>query len=124
MGVQKKGKRKLQCCGRTFYWYVNHDDEDGGKLKLHIISENKKFIVSYEVGQAEKPYMVVQGKEFAGLESYIKGSWIRVRTPVWEDKMITPKFIETMIKWCLESKQEITILNWEGKIVETHINPK
>lgn len=51
MGVRKKYKRKIVRSNRLFYWYVEPDIDDEGIIKLHIVSEDKKLIVTYEVGQ-------------------------------------------------------------------------
>ena len=71
MGVQKKYKRKIIRANRLFYWYVKQDFDDEGVMKLHIVSEDKKFIVSYETGQRSRgqqasPILVISGKKFEG----------------------------------------------------------
>lgn len=50
-GRKKKYKRKIVRSNRLFYWYVEPDIDDEGIIKLHIVSEDKKLIVTYEVGQ-------------------------------------------------------------------------
>ncbi|WP_347380728.1 hypothetical protein [Paenibacillus pabuli] len=72
MGVNTKGKRKIVHGGRSYYWYDKEDDEDYGRIKLFIVTDDKKFIVSYEVDQSQKeriPFIVIIGIEFAGLEN-------------------------------------------------------
>lgn len=49
MGVNTKGKRKFVHGEKSYFWYVKEDDEDYGRIKLFIVSEDKKFNVSYEV---------------------------------------------------------------------------
>lgn len=49
MGVNKKGRRKFVHSEKYYFWYVKEDDENYGRIKLFIVSEDKKFNVSYEV---------------------------------------------------------------------------
>jgi len=55
---------------RLFYWYVDPDIDAEGIIQLHIVSEDKKLIVTYEVGQhsikKKPPYIVIIGEEFEG----------------------------------------------------------
>ncbi|MDC0764286.1 hypothetical protein POF51_26555 [Brevibacillus sp. AG] len=120
MGVNSKGKRKLEHSGRTYYWIVQQDIEDYGRINLSIVSEDKKFIVSYHVGQStnsETPYIVVKGIEFGGLENYSRQGWVRIQTPSWEDSFITPGLVKTIIDWCLLRKDRLTFVDWEGNLI-------
>ncbi|MDN4618941.1 hypothetical protein QCD85_12580 [Paenibacillus sp. PsM32] len=120
MGMNRKSKRKITCLNRVFYWYVKPDWEDAGKVNVHIISEDKKFIVVYEVGQTKiqktKPFIVIQGLEFAGIAQSRTG-YQRVLTPVWKDDIITPSFIEKIIKWSVSPKENLIFVNYLGEIV-------
>ncbi|MCQ4088413.1 hypothetical protein [Saccharibacillus sp. JS10] len=121
MGVRKKYKRKIIRSNRLFYWYVQPDFDDEGLNKLHIISEDKNFLITYEVGQhnneKQKPNIVIMGKEFEGwIEEYI--GYRRVLTPKWDDGIITPKLVGDIIDWCLSKDKEIKIVNWNGEIQE------
>lgn len=76
-GVNTRGKRKLVHSEKSYFWYVKEDDEDFGRIKLFIVSEDKKFIVSYEVGQSKQeriPFIVVMGLAFGGLENHARPS--------------------------------------------------
>lgn len=117
MGVKRKYKRKFIHMNKLFYWYVNPFDDEG-KINLYILSEDKKFIVAYEIGQASKqnskPFIVIMGKEFEGLSNDYTG-YRRVLTPVWEDRLITPRLVGKIIDWCYSPKNEITLANWLGE---------
>jgi hypothetical protein len=64
MGIQTKYRRKIIFDGRCFVWYVKEDD-DLLNLVLHVLSEDKQFIVQYPLAQApENLYITVLGKEF------------------------------------------------------------
>lgn len=120
MGVRKKYKRKIVRSNRLFYWYVEPDIDDEGIIKLHIVSEDKKLIVTYEVGQHSNknkpPFIVIIGEEFEGWTTEYIG-YRRVLTPKWSDEIITPKLIGEIIDWCLLKDKEINIVNWKGEIL-------
>ncbi|MBE7901189.1 hypothetical protein G7L40_16200 [Paenibacillus polymyxa] len=121
MGVRKKYKRKIIRANRLFYWYVEPDIDDEGIIKLHILAENKKFLVTYEVGQHsiknKTPIIVIIGKEFEGwTKEYI--GYRRVITPNWNDEIITPNLIGEIIDWCLLRDKEIKVVNWKGELIE------
>ncbi len=117
MGVAKVGRRKLRVAQREFIWYVR-DDPDSASMILHVLSEDKQFIVKYEVGQqqAGKPaLLIVIGKEFVGLDDNDSGCWRRVVCPAWnDDSVITPKFVRRLVEWAL-SKKDVTEYVWRGQ---------
>ncbi|ULO05363.1 hypothetical protein H1230_19950 [Paenibacillus sp. 19GGS1-52] len=120
MGVNTKGKRKFVHGEKSYFWYVKEDDEDYGRIKLFIVSDDKKFIVSYEVGQSQKeriPYIVVMGLEFGGLENGVRSSWVRVQTPLWDDDVITPGLVKNIIKWGLMDKESLIFVDWTGNVI-------
>ena len=115
MAVSKKGKRKLVYNDREFYWYFKMTDPD---LTLHVISDDKKFIVSYQRPYENKdPFVVINGKEFKGIKDTGSCS-IRVLAPNWKDDQITPGFVRKLIIWCLEEDKEITLVNYLGQRIE------
>lgn len=121
MEVKTKYRRKIVRLDKVFYWNVRLDD-DTGRMKLHIISEDKRFVVSYEVGQAnkwnKKPFIVVMGKEFEGLSNPYTG-YRRLLTPVWEDERITPQLVGKIIDWCYSPEKEIISVNWKGELLNS-----
>jgi hypothetical protein len=121
LAESKKSKRKIVRQGKVFYWYVNSDYDDEGRIKAHILSEDKKFIVAYEIGQVSKhkksPFLVVMGKEFVGFSGDRMG-YIRVQTPpIWDDLSATPSFVGKIIDWCYSEKKEIVLVNWKGELI-------
>ncbi|WP_040948945.1 hypothetical protein [Gorillibacterium massiliense] len=118
MGVNTKYRRKMVRHNSVFYWYVTPDYEDAGIVKLHILSEDKKFIVTYELGQVsrlkKKPFIVIMGIEFEGLNSDYLG-YRRVLTPLWKDDIITPGLVGMIIDWCYSTEKDITLVNWQGE---------
>lgn len=120
MGVNTKGKRKFVHGEKSYFWYVKEDDEDYGRIKLFIVSEDKKFNVSYEVGQSKKdriPFIVIIGLEFGGLESGGRSGWVRIQTPLWGDDVITPGLVKTILEWSLMDKEKLIFVDWEGNVL-------
>ncbi|MEK3917240.1 hypothetical protein [Paenibacillus sp. FSL H7-0331] len=119
--MSKKFKRKIVRQGKVFYWYVKSDYDDEGKIKVYILSEDKKFIVAYEIGQVIKqqkksPFLVVMGKEFVGFVGDHMD--IRVQTPpIWDDLSATPSLVGNIIDWCYSEKKEIVLVNWKGELI-------
>lgn len=115
MAITTKKRRKLVINNRRFIWYIK-DDSDSAGFVLHVISEDKNFIVAYHLHQPESTrYLIILGQEFPGL-SDAGGNWIRVRCPQWEmNHIITPASVRRLIEWCLFNEQELIRVNWLGQ---------
>lgn len=59
MSISTKGKRKLICQNKTYYWYVkpNYDDMrlTGKMLQLHIFSEDLSWQVCFPLDSCLRP---------------------------------------------------------------------
>lgn len=64
-----------------------------------------------------RPHIVNKGIEFGGLENHTRQGWIRVKTPVWDDSIITPSLVKTIIEWCLHRKDQLIFADWNGNII-------
>jgi len=125
MGVMKKGNRKIIRNNRIFYWCVRYDNDDEGKLYLNIKSDDKKFIVSYMLGQRDgdsifspkNPLIITKGKEFKGLSNLGHG-WERFLVPDWKDEIVTPSLVVQIIDWCF-TEEKVTPVDWEGNILSS-----
>lgn len=51
--VAKKGKRIIEYEGKVFYWFVRADDN--GRLRIHILSDDKKINLEYPPFDSEVP---------------------------------------------------------------------
>ncbi|WP_089548940.1 hypothetical protein [Paenibacillus sp. SSG-1] len=103
-----------------YYWNVRQDVEDLGRIGLNIVSEDKKFIVLYHVAQADNDkisHIVVKGMEFVGLENYPQKGWVRIQTPIWDDRIVTPSLVRTIVEWCLLPKDRLAFVDWEGNLL-------
>jgi hypothetical protein len=118
MAIRKKHRRKLTLNNRQFVWYVS-DDYDSADMVLHVVSEDKKFIVNYHLEQPDSHrFLIVLGKEFPGF-SDAGGRWIRVKCPKWEvDSIVTPSAVRHLIEWCLFEERELVRVNWKGEIID------
>ncbi|MFN2138773.1 MAG: hypothetical protein ACK2UK_22645 [Candidatus Promineifilaceae bacterium] len=112
MAVRKKGLRKVNFHGRSYYWHVNEvagaAPEQGfvpQQLKqrlLHIISADKRFIIHYRIPEPGDPHteLLVEGPLFPrapGLKE--------VEVPRWRHdskRYPTADFVRRLIGWCME----------------------
>jgi hypothetical protein len=103
MGARKKGRHKLDVEGRSFQWFVKQD-EDSAAFLLHVISDDKRFIVQYKLAQQERQrYLTVIGKEF-GRVSGTGHCWRRFCCPAWENGgVITPSSVRKLNDWSQET---------------------
>lgn len=112
MPARRKNRRKLRFDQRDFLWYVR-DDRDSAAKVLHVLSDDKQFIVTYELGQSgssRPPFVVVVGREFPGLPA-AGGPWIRVRCPTWsDDHRMDGAFVRRLIEWCLDPSKPLVRL--------------
>jgi hypothetical protein len=115
MAVRKKGLRKVNFKGRSYYWHVNEQNSavpDEGFVTypvstrlLHIISADKQFIVHYRIPEPGDSHteLRVEGPLFPrapGLEE--------VEVPRWRHdtkRYPTADFVRRLIGWCMESGQ-------------------
>lgn len=100
MAVATKNLRKLRHKERDFVWFVA-PDTDSGDLILHVVSDDKKFLVHYVLGQrSDQALIVVIGPEFAGAST--GRNHTRFRCPRFETNGIaTPSAVVRLIDWCL-----------------------
>ena len=127
MGVAKKGRRKITVNGRSFVWFITDRQEVGfyrlpeGRVLLlfllvHILSEDKKFNVTYALGQENLPepylpHLFVLGHEFPGLSKPGK----TIATPRWNDSTPSNRFIRQVILWCLDEFKAVIEVDSQGK---------
>jgi hypothetical protein len=113
MGIRKKWRRRINVRGRLFIWYVC-EDSDSPDLVLHVISEDKQFIVMYHLDQPGNPFLIVIGPEFTGVPN-AGGIWRRFLCPRWEsDSKVTPATVRSLIEWCLSSDKSLQEVDWRG----------
>ena len=124
MSVAKKEKRKIVRDNRTFYWLVKKNGEVHPDLpELYIISDDKKFIVSYllcqkgltDSNEIKNSYITVVGKEFKGLDN-LGHRYERFIAPKWYGDIITPSIVSEIIDWCF-IKEEVIPVDYNGEIL-------
>ena len=120
MGIRTKGRAKLVLDGRRYLWWVRPDDDSAGLL-LFVCSEDKRFALTYTVGQSREasPFVVVKGREFPGVPDAGR-CWVRVRCPRWQDDArITPGFVRRLIEWPRHNAPAVVRVDWRGEVIET-----
>lgn len=118
MATREKSRRKLTIHGRLYVWYVK-EDYDSSSNVLHVLSDDKQFIVHYHLGQQpEFRYITIFGREFARTTG-TGGCWRRFRCPEWVDKhgVITPGAVRKLIEWCDTSSEQTTEVDQAGRAV-------
>lgn len=119
MAVSKKGKRKLVLEDKEYYWYMKFTDDwmcAYNDPQLHIVSEDKKLVISYQPGQKnDHPFLILKAENVPGLVASTR-SWRRLKVPAWKDDEITPGFVRRLLEWCYDENKSIVLVNYLGKI--------
>lgn len=111
MATAEKKRRKIIVGERRFLWYVAEDVDgfpptvDGNLYALNIVSEDKRFIVRYHLGQSdsERRHITVIGPEFGNRTN--PGCWRRYLCPHWSsDRGVAPAMVREIIEWCLGTR--------------------
>jgi hypothetical protein len=116
MGISTKSRRKLIVDRRSYVWYVK-EDEDSPDYVLHVLSDDKQFIIQFHLGQHDETcHLTVIGSDFKRVIG-TGSSWRRFRCPEWrsENGAITPKNVRNLIEWCQSSSGLITEVDFNGK---------
>jgi len=100
MSARSIGRRKLTVGNELYYWYI-HDE-----LVLRIYSEDKKYIVHYDLF-GEKPLLVVHGEKFNAVSEMKRPLWVE---PPAIDVPFGPLQVKELILWSM-GKQENLIVN-------------
>ncbi|GLC82318.1 hypothetical protein [Lacrimispora brassicae] len=110
MAVRTLKGRKIICDGVNYVWYVKEDD-DFPCYVLHVISEDKKLILSHPLDR-KVSYVISKGEFFQNYDS--DGCWARYLYPVPSAGTVTPKLVSEIIKWAIYEKNAVRI-QWDGK---------
>ncbi len=110
MSVAKKGRRKITYDNQEYVWYVSQDDESDYYI-LHIISEDKRLILSVPL-QVTTLYVISKGNIFQGKKT--NGRWNRYLFPFAVPDVITPKSVAMIISWATKGSNAVKV-EWDGK---------
>ena len=118
MAVSRKSRRNLLVDGRPFRWWVCESEPDCwvGKA-LTVVSDDRRFFVRFYLGQQpERRFLVVQGREFAGLPD-AGGCWIRVQCPDWQSGPgIRPSDVRRLVDWSLSPHETRVRVDYRGEV--------
>ena len=95
MSIRTKGRRKIIVGDQTYIWYVTLDD-DSPYIILHIVSDDKRLILSCPL-QTKIAYVISKGRIFQAKGT--NGVWNRYLLPFDIPEIITPSFVEKVIVW-------------------------
>ncbi|MDE5944857.1 MAG: hypothetical protein K2G93_04650 [Rikenella sp.] len=109
MGIRSKDRRKIVFDHRAYRWYVAPDC-DGPYDTLHILSEDKRFILHCPLHPG-LPYVMVRGTVFQGAEK--RGVADRYRLPFPVPEVVTPRFVATLLEWALNDRGAVRV-EWDG----------
>jgi hypothetical protein len=113
MAVATKNRRKITVGDRRYVWYVAEDDEAAGKV-LQVISEDKQFIVKYQLDQPRgDEYIVILGRLFAGAST--GGPWRRFLCPRFGASTVTSRNVRQLIEWCLDERLKRQEIEWRSQ---------
>lgn len=118
MAVRTKSRRKLTVADRQYVWYVKEDDDSLDHI-LHVLSEDKRFIVHYRLAQPhDRLYVTVLGKEFKRVTG-TGGVWRRFRCPRWDNEngIVTSGGVRNLIEWCADTNDQTTEVDSAGRAV-------
>lgn len=98
MAVRLKKRRKIICGGKTYIWYVCRDGAYCDEPVLHIISDDKKLILSCPLRE-ERAYVISEGACFQGRT----GDGVRKRylLPMKLPAAVTPGFAAECVAWAV-----------------------
>lgn len=96
MAVATKKRRQICYKDKKYIWYVKADEDFYDKAVLHILSENKKLILSYPLN-SERAYIVSEGTYFQNKK--MDGCWHRYALPFDKVDVVTPRFVSEIIEW-------------------------
>lgn len=106
MSIRTKGRRKIIVGDQTYIWYVTLDD-DSPYIILHIVSDDKRLILSCPL-QTKIAYIISMGRIFQAKET--NGIWHRYLLPFDIPEIITPGFVENVIVWSTQNT-DATLIN-------------
>jgi hypothetical protein len=121
MGTSKKKRNKLNIADRLYLWYVKQDDDSDSYI-LHVVSDDKRFIIHYHLQQQESDrHLIVLGKEF-GRVAGTGNCWRRFRCPAWENEgAITPSSVKKLIEWSQQTNSTTEEVNYMGQVIAARL---
>ncbi len=119
MAINTKGKRKIVIRDQTYYWWVKDIYDYWVGLRLFIIPEHGNWSISYDLQQSNEDRTVR-----LHMKNGQNGINLKCEQLEEQDYKITPKDVQYIIEWCLDSTlTNRTILHAFGKEVEYGFRP-
>jgi len=105
VSVRTRGRRRIIVGEQTYIWYIAPDDESPYNI-LHIVSDDKRLILSCPLG-TKMSYVISKGRIFQAEET--NGHWNRYLLPFEVPDSITPKFVEKVIVWATQNHGAVSV---------------
>ncbi len=99
MSVAKKGKRKIQFNDMIFYWYVA--DWAKEEYPLHIMSEDKKIQIHYQVNSINQ-HIICPKVFIEKSDTWKRGTYSFF--PVLSDEGISAYNVRKILEWYFNGK--------------------
>ncbi len=107
MGVSKKGRRNIKYNNQTYVWWVGKDDDSCDQVWLNIVSDDKRIVLSYRVGEGDF-FIISKGKMFQGKET--SGRWEYYEYPMNPPPFtVTPSFVYDLIAWAVDGNSAVLL---------------
>lgn len=108
MGVSKKGRRSIKYKEETFVWWVGKDNESEDDVYLNIVSEDKRLVLAYRVGEGDF-FIISKGRFFQGEKT--SGCWERYWYPMKEPPMtVAQRFVYELISWAVDGRDAAKVI--------------
>lgn len=107
MGVSKKGRRNIEYNNQTDVWWVGKDDDSCDQVWLNIVSDDKRIVLSYRVGEGDF-FIISKGRIFQGKET--SGRWEYYEYPMRQLPFaVTPSFVYDLIAWAVDGNNAVLL---------------
>lgn len=106
MGVCRKGRRQILYNDKSYVWYVKEDEEMEGRIMLNVISDDKRMILAYSVGDGTS-FVMSKGTFFQGRKT--TGCCELYHYPQNPEIVIAPYFVRELIAWTVDGTDAVKI---------------
>ena len=106
--ISQKRKRKITYKDKLYYWYVK-EGEDDAEFYLHIVSDDKKILITYRVNQISdyliRPKVIVVRNEKLANGEYNF-------SPPLSDETISAHNVRAILNWYENQDESCKQLDW------------
>jgi hypothetical protein len=117
MAISARSRRRIEVDEGSYLWWVAEHEDACGTPVLTVVSEDKHFLVKYQLLQSDDVrHVVVLGRDFRK-RTDCGGRWRRFRCPAFGTlETVTPKGVAALVRWCKEGSDALVEVDWRGKL--------